>query len=456
MPNLSTVNKPAKSEVNLNRTGALKNNFHVNGTTKRPVSVPSLKPVNKELTKPKTGIIQPKTIGKGKISSLPKAASTSNVTKKLVSKPANATNTDRKLYAPITATKAENIGKKVTHVSHLPKVEKKVNSSTAVNGEKKQHFAIRKPESVTTTLKLRQSLAVTNDKPKPNIGRKSMIPQSASTSTSQCSVFERLSKPKTVPKIHVSDVNKLRNDVSYLKKAIHNSEIILNKRHTVFEHTKPKIAVPVRRSISAVHFKRIGKQELGNCIHKWSSIGDKLNNEHLKHINEDENIKADKVISAVKSERKKVTFMTPMSNFNTPRPEELQARLKSWLQKRGKSLDSYHHLQCFGLHHLPHTIKFDHKVFDEENKENIAVESDSDDDSYTENMNEVVPNATEKWRTTSCVSDSVDFNDSHGNDITMTPSDVVNEDDIVLGALKDLIEVLQEVRVFNFLKFVEY
>ncbi|KAJ8706370.1 hypothetical protein PYW08_010996 [Mythimna loreyi] len=446
MSNLSTINKSVKSEVNLktDTNRPLKNNFAVNGTTKRPVSIPTLKPLNKDLTKPKTGVSQPKTVGKGQNSNIPKA-SASNVTKKLVSRPANATNTDRKLYAPIGDKKIPTNDKKVMSVSHLPKTENKVNTNTTMIGEKKQNFAIRKTETVTTNLKLRQSLAVTNDKPKPNVGRKSMIPQSASKSTSQCSVFERLYKPKAVTNTHVSEVEKLRNDPSYLKKAIHNSGIILNKRHTVFEHTKPKVAVPVRRSISAVHFKRIGKQELGNCIHKWSSIGDKLNNEHLKLVNEDENIKADKVVSAVKSERKKVTFMTPMSNFNTPRPEELQARLKSWLQKRGKSLDSYHHLQCFGLHHLPHTLKFDQKAFeDEENKENIAVESDSDDDSYTENMNEVVPSTTEKWRTASCVSDSVDFNESHDNDTTMTASDVVNEDDVVIGALKDLIEVLQE------------
>ncbi|KAJ8707771.1 hypothetical protein PYW07_011448 [Mythimna separata] len=445
MSNLSTINKSVKSEVNLktNSTGALKNNFAVNGTTKRPISVPSLKPLNKEVTKPKTGVSQPKTVGKGQNSNIPKA-SASNVTKKFISKPANATNTDRKLYAPIGDKKIPNNAKKLTSVSHLPKSENKVNCNTTSIGEKKQNFAIRKTDTVTTNLKLRQSLAVTNNKPKPNIGRKSMIPQSASKSTSQTSVFERLYKPKPAPNVQVSDAEKLRNDPSYLKKAILNSGLILNKRHTVFEHTKPKIAVPVRRSISAVHFKRIGKQELGNCIHKWSSIGDKLNNEHLKLVNEDENIKADKVVSAVKSERKKVTFMTPMSNFNTPRPEELQARLKSWLQKRGKSLDSYHHLQCFGIHHLPHTLKFDHKVFDEDNKENIALESDSDDDSYTENMNGEVPCTTEKWRTASYVSDSVDFNESQGNDTTITASDVVSEDDVVIGALKDLIEVLQE------------
>ncbi|CAH0601912.1 unnamed protein product [Chrysodeixis includens] len=295
---------------------------------------------------------------------------------------------------------------------------------------------------MTTNLKLRKSLAVTNTKPEPAAARKSMIPKipgSSMTSQSQNSVFERLYKPKYTQENHVNDVKKLQTDPDYLKKVIRTTGLILNKRHTVFEASRPK-AAPVRRSISAVHFKRIGKHELSNCIQKFSSIGEKLNSIHLKHINEDDNVK-DEVVSAIRSERKKVKFMTPMSNFNTPRPEELQSRLKSWLAKRGKSMDSYHHLQCFGIHHLPHTIAFDSKQFDEENKENIAVESDSDDDSYSETMNEEVP-ATKQWRNVSSVNDSVDLNESH--DTTATCSDVVNTDNVVVGALNDLTEILRE------------
>lgn len=189
------------------------------------------------------------------------------------------------------------------------------------------------------------------------------------------------------------DVTKLQTDPNYLKKVLKDSGLILNKRHTVFD-IKQKVDPPVRRSISAVHFKRISKNEINNCIHKWSSIGEKLDKLHLKEINEDENIRADKVISAVKSERKKVKFQTPVHfNFNTPRPEELQSRLKSWLQKRGKSLDSYHHLQCFGIHHISQKIKPieeppKFELYDDEDKENIAVENDSDNESFTENMNE--------------------------------------------------------------------
>lgn len=142
----------------------------------------------------------------------------------------------------------------------------------------------------------------------------------------------------------------------------------------------------------------------------------------------------------MKSERKKVTFVTPVPNLNTPRPEELQARLKAWLQKRGKSLDSYHHLQCFGIHHLQKNLCFDNKPYDEENKENIALESDSDNDSYTENMNE--EDNVNKWRTASIVSDSVDFNESQNT--TSTYSDALNMDEVLIGALNDLTELLRE------------
>ncbi|XP_022824225.1 uncharacterized protein LOC111354843 [Spodoptera litura] len=429
--NLSVVNKSVKSEVNLKNNGAgpVKNYMHVNGAAKRPVSVPM---------KPKKYEVNPK----------PEVKLTSNIPK-MMNKPSIAANVNKK-NGDITHNK-KPINKTEMKLSttdknpvlgnkpQVPRVSQLQKPKLANFADKKQNFPIRKAESLTTNVKIRQTLAVANNKPSSNLPRKSMIPQSASKSES---VFDRLYKPKPVQNSHKNEIEKLQTDPNYLKKVIRTSGLILNKRHTVFEPAKAKIAVPVRRSISAVHFKRIGKQELGNCIHKWASIGDKLNNIHLKHINEDENIQEEKVVSAVKSERKKVTFMTPMGNLNTPRPEELQARLKSWLQKRGKSLDSYHHLQCFGIHHLPQTIKFDTKLFDEENKENIAVESDSDDDSYTENMNEDPKASTQRWRNASCVTDSEDFNDSHNT--TATCSDIVNLDEVVIGALNDLTELLKE------------
>ncbi|CAH1642232.1 unnamed protein product [Spodoptera littoralis] len=434
--NLSIVNKSVKSEVNLrnNSAGPVRNYMYVNGAAKRPVSVP-MKPKKCEVNS-KSGL--PK----------PQVKLTSNIPK-IMNKPIIAANVNKKNGNVTHNKKPNNITERKLSTTdknpvlgnkpQVPRVSQLQKPKLANFADKKQNFPIRKAESLTTNVKIRQTLAVANNKPSSNLPRKSMIPQSASKSES---VFDRLYKPKPVQNSHKNEIEKLQTDPNYLKKVIRTSGLILNKRHTVFEPAKAKIAVPVRRSISAVHFKRIGKQELGNCIHKWASIGDKLNNMHLKHVNEDEDIQEEKVVSAVKSERKKVTFMTPMGNFNTPRPEELQARLKSWLQKRGKSLDSYHHLQCFGIHHLPQTIKFDTKLFDEENKENIAVESDSDDDSYTENMNEDSKASTQRWRNASCVTDSEDFNDSHNT--TATCSDIVNLDEVVIGALNDLTELLKE------------
>lgn len=310
----------------------------------------------------------------------------------------------------------------------------------------------------------RKSIAPKNDI-KSALPRKSIqpsqLPQSlVKVQPNRESVFDRLYKPKIIERKPVDDVKKLQTDGNYLKKLLKDSRLIVNKRHTVFD-VKKKIEPPVRRSISAVHFKRISKSELNNCIHKWSSIGEKLNTVDLKEVNEDDSIKEDKIVSAVKSERKKVKFQTPVpSNFNTPRPEELQSKLKSWLQKRGKSLESYHHLQCFGIHHLAEKNikafkeppKFD--LYDDENKENIELESDSDDDSYTDNMNEPRGDiynglkddfAMDKWRRASYVSDSADLNESH--DTTITSGEAMNVhhvDEILMGVLSDLNELLRE------------
>lgn len=419
------MNKSVKSQPSVKNnppkpsTGVVKNNFHVNGTTKRPISAPLFKNA-----KPKIGT---------------NAVETTKVDKVL---PAN----ERK---PLTATVDKKIAKGTSNKLFETKkpIDRKPATSTQLNKDKKP--AVHERKSSVPNINLSRKSLAPPEKPKWNQARKSLAPtktpQSASktTTASNNSVFERLYQNKPTHNTHASDVEKLQTDPNYLKKVIRTTGLILNKRHTVFD-VKPKVDVPVRRSISAVHLKRISKHELNNCIHKWSSIGDKLNKVHLKHINEDEKVHEDKVISAIKSERRKVTFLTPVPSLNTPRPEELQARLKSWLQKRGKSLDSYHHLQCFGIHHLPRSLRFDTKLYDDENKENIAVESDSDDGSYTENMNEEAENVNNKWRTASIVSDSVDFNESQNT--TTTCSDVINTDEVVIGALNDLTELLREVR----------
>lgn len=342
------------------------------------------------------------------------------------------------------------------HVSNMNKNDRG-DVRNLTNGNRTMNAATKEPKMI------RKSFA---PNPKPFIPktkldtRKSMQPQFLSQSTTKVnpnrqSVFERLYQPKIVPKKTTNDVQKIQTDPNYLKKVIKNSGLILNKRHTLFEPKKTS-EHPVRRSISAVHFKRISKHEINNCIHKWSSIGDKLDKVHLQEVSEDASVKEDKIISAVKSERKKVKFQTPVPhNYNTPRPEELRSRLQNWLQKHGKSIDSYHHLQCFGIHHLTQKLKpliFEEPArldqFDDENKENEPLESDSDNESFTDNMNERQDEINEiekdRWRRASFVSDSVDLNETQ--DSTMTTEAVHHIDELLLGALNDLTELLREVR----------
>ncbi|KPI96278.1 hypothetical protein RR46_12308 [Papilio xuthus] len=264
------------------------------------------------------------------------------------------------------------------------------------------------------------------------------------------SVFERLYKPKTVTKRVVDDAQRLRTDPSYLKKVIEDSQLTTGVKRPI-PQTKP-----VRRSISAVHLRRISKSEQAKCIQNWASVGEKLDKVNVNEIDEDDCISYEKVVSAVKSERKKVKFMTPVTmKYNTPSTEELQSRLQKWLQKRGKSMDSYHHLQCFGIRHLskkplelPSLPLFDDE---DENKENVAAETDSDNQSYTDNLNHHDTDfpkdkedfGKDQWRSASFVSESVSMNEI--NDTTLTPSVDFNHLDVLLhGALTDLTELLRE------------
>ncbi|XP_045770177.1 uncharacterized protein LOC123870789 [Maniola jurtina] len=316
------------------------------------------------------------------------------------------------------------------------------NGTKNVNGNKVTNLNSRKSTAFTSRV---------DSKPKPVDRRKTMIPELKekrnATTNSKESVFERLYKPKVVHKQPIDNATKLKTDPKCIKKVTKESQT--NRRHTVFEHQNE-----VRRSISAIHFKRVRKSELPNCIHKWASIGDNINKEDTQEANDEEDLNDEKVISAVKSERKRVKFQTPLHfNINTPKPEELQSRLQNWLKKRGKSLDSYHHLQCFGLHHLSvHNIKpLETPKFDdiEENKENIALEHDSDNDSFLENNNrngdlekeENLQFPAEKWR--SCVMDTSDLNDSYTSS-PISGEEVHHVDELLLGALNDLTELLRE------------
>ncbi|CAK1592864.1 unnamed protein product [Parnassius mnemosyne] len=449
--NVSIANKSISSKTSNTSTknnvgNSVKNNFHVNGTTKRPISAP----LNKSTTNKVT-------------SSSIKPGETSN------SKPNNFKND--------TNSKAFD---KSTEGKQVHKFDKTVPKATKKEEQKIDLYRNVNTNSRTGKTNNNQgkaickSFAPATSKPgitsksfstltKPNDSKKSIQPPKATQSASKVnpervSVFERLYKPKIVNKVTINEAEKLHTDPSYLRKIIKDSHLIMKQRHSV-AHTRPlqKTAHPVRRSISAVHFKKVSKSELSNCIHKWASIGEKIDKVDMNEIDEDECVQCEKVVSAVKSERKRVKFQTPVSlNYNTPRPEEMQARLQKWLQKRGKSLDSYHHLQCFGIFHLSKDIKSleapKFELYDEENKENIAVESDSDNQSYTDNLNDqkddfVSENKTEmsnvKWRRASYISDSASFNESKNTTLT-SAEDLQHFDELLLGALNDLTELLRE------------
>ncbi|XP_072948562.1 uncharacterized protein [Epargyreus clarus] len=416
---------PRKSNV----SNPVKNNFHVNGTTKRPITAPNV------FKKPTTN------------------KDVKAVNKDIAIKKDNKTSNQNEVKSRTTNEKDSIKNNKPSSIA-MPKP--KLVAKTA-DVSKKVDFTPNKSTQSKPKLDARKSIA-TNSRasylPKPNATVKPTEAKPQSQSQSRQSVFDSLYKPKMVPKESVNNATKLKTDPNYLKQVIRDSNLILNKRHTVFE-TKKTVSQPVRRSISAVHFKRISKNELSNCIHKWASIGEKLNKVNIKDVNEDDCIKNDIIVSAVKSERKRVKFQTPVPfNFNTPKPEELQRRLHNWLQKRGKSLDSFHHLQCFGIHHLAKEIKPlneppKFELYDDDNKENVPLDSDSDDDSYTENMNEAkdgndkVDFNKDKWRKASYVSDSAtDYNESTD---TITSNEVMHHvDELLLGALNDLTELLRE------------
>ncbi|XP_069356692.1 uncharacterized protein [Maniola hyperantus] len=318
------------------------------------------------------------------------------------------------------------------------------NGNKNVNGNRVNEFNSRKSIAFTSRV---------DSKQKPVDRRKTMIPEPrekrTTTTNSKESVFERLYKPKVVHTQTIDNATKLKTNPC-IKKVSKDSRTITNRRHTVFEQKKE-----VRRSISAIHFKRVHKSELPNCVHKWASIGD-INKDDLQEANDDDDLKVEKVISAVKSERKRVKFQTPLRlSCNTPKPEELQSRLQNWLKKRGKSLDSYHHLQCFGLHHLsdPNIKPLEAPKFDEaeENKENIALEHDSDNESFSDNNNrngnlesEEKPQfSADSWRRASCVTDTSDYNDSCASTL-MSGEAVHHVDELLVGALNDLTELLRE------------
>ncbi|XP_050665017.1 uncharacterized protein LOC126965441 [Leptidea sinapis] len=236
-------------------------------------------------------------------------------------------------------------------------------------------------------------------------------------------VFERLYKPKVVKEPIIEREDRIRHD-----EIVNNPNLNTNRRKTTVD-IKP-FKMPVRRSISAIHFKNSRNNELGNSLHKFSSVSENINTVSLKEVDEVEPLNG--MISAVKCEQKKVTFQTPIHNA-----KEMCSKLHRWLEKMGKSIDSYPHLQCFMDQD---TLVFN--VYADENKENEALEHDSDNESYTElNGDGNKDDAMNKWREPSYISESGDIESSPNTTLTsgLTP----RLDDLLLGALNDLTELLR-------------
>ncbi|CAH4035814.1 unnamed protein product [Pieris brassicae] len=227
-----------------------------------------------------------------------------------------------------------------------------------------------------------------------------------------------LDKKKTVSLLYKPKTFYTEHNIKHDKKPI--APPIVIRRNTTFDQSQ-RAKLPVRRSISAVHFEKIDKGQLRSCIHRWASIGEKINKVSLHNINENENIQ--EMVSAVKSEQKKIKFQTPLTN-----PDEMRLKLVKWLEKRGKTIDTYQHLHCFGIQQ-----SFD---YGDENKENQPLENDSDNESFTALNGQLI----HKWPTLSNL-DSVELDESYETAVISDESPMVN--DALLGALNDLTDILR-------------
>lgn len=147
------------------------------------------------------------------------------------------------------------------------------------------------------------------------------------------------------------------------------------------------IKSPLRKSLSAMHFKRVSIIDPKLAIHKSQSVSN-IPRWNISTINEETIFTTPSV-----SKRRSVvhqtpatstkSIMSPWSGCWSPSAIDLKRRLSIWVEKRGKSLQSYHYLRCFGIPQL------ETAPIDEEDKENIEVPMTENGGSY-ENIPEEI------------------------------------------------------------------
>lgn len=210
------------------------------------------------------------------------------------------------------------------------------------------------------------------------------------------SVFTRLYRHA----LHRHTTMKPQNPPTNTNTAKHNQHKPMHKSNNISstlktQNTTKAYPKPPIRSASAIQHKGMPTSELSNTLKRHSTIAECIN-------------PSQKVMHS----------------------SELQTRLNQWLKNRGKSLSAYHHLTCFGVHHLPPTPTAAATAQDDEDKENIPQDI-PDDASYTDNLHDR-DNDSHEWRRASVCSE--------GDDSPMTPAVKA----LMLGALKDIYNLLCE------------
>ncbi|XP_077290231.1 uncharacterized protein LOC143914021 [Arctopsyche grandis] len=277
--------------------------------------------------------------------------------------------------------------------------------------------------------------------------------ETSKTEKKRCpkSTIERLSKPRVVNKSPVA----IKNNVG--PKKIETKFNKASKQNTVQSQNEVVKSTDLRRSLSTVHFKRLGSTEAGKCVQRTLSMGSIKRKEIEDEL--PDVFPPNGYFLPVESERKKcVSFLSPLREnttpklfLNTPKPSELRRRLNDWLQKRGKSLSTYHHLKCFGLKCGAKMKSSDAIDIDDENKENVEI---PDDDSFHESMCDETKNVAVNWRRASsqfsespCVAQPSPMDSRKANILTeLTPLSKSHSsmDPLISEALFDLHQLILE------------